>query len=1071
MSTLSLAPPSPPTPVICGADSGDGDGAQRRVQQQRVLQQRKEEVARLEATLARERVDNVNSLNTLRASLQREHLLRTTAEKGRQAAQAEGRHLRTALRALLAQIPNNSSTGSLSSTVPVCLYEEARRLLLRCERTFAELKALQLRSTDPAGLEVLRRYDIPVLDEIPPAWPPGTPQRSGKEEEVHAAGVTRADGGPNSTTAAREKAASGTTLFPMEETLTGLEISELTTLSPDTPCSPSPATRQVRAVTAACEASEKWCEKGHGPPAHTSSNGMAKSDVGGETLSPDGRRRSRPALLSPPLPSSETSAAKVVQPWMGPMHKFAGSKLLLAATPSQELHAEHHTQLSELGREDTICDMDHLLRSLAEEIATLATSQGLRTASEVAALCRRCGLHYVDAAFLPVPETLGFNRSGACCGYDADRRTSFVVEWRPRDAVVPRGRKAELLTSAGIDPDSLRCGLLGDIGVVAALAALAESAGAVMSVLASTTGEDEDNGVYVVWLCVHGWWTRVTVDAYLPCVIEENRPVDLYGCSSTTTYDLWAPVCEKALAKVLCGYHPLCSLSAETAIGNFTGGPVECWDWWHRRSNTALEEMEAALNTNARGAGIVLLSTFSTAALRDTSTRSVAGAGAHAAYQRLGLRPGTPYRVLAVADTAEGEPMVLLRNWTRRCEQRESDQACCLFDRDPAVGGGDRRNISPRRDSNDGTAAAKGWLTRPLSQSSPASSQCDSCVWLSYTKEVLPYFDGCHVCFDCRRYHDLRVPIAFSGSQPAIPAQLVRVRVQEGLARPPHGVTRCPTRLWIGLHQPFSSVDTSDAAPASFPWGLKMTLVGQEEAPAPFGESGGCARPARRSYILSESFLGEPKELPAVWMYLELEPVTNSAPHLVTDLKHEDAAAVTTTTEFFVVPQMEWIVRKDRAHTGHDDDGLGSLGCDVPSVQHWRGVGQASQRRHFGKSAAPHSGQSGCSGDAERAVWYQGSHHHPTSIAEHSFDNATTAIVAVLAERRESVLVDVVDAPEELRAAMYHDVLDRIDFSDCTGSGGSGQRHTSHLSQRSAAKVPGEVRCQVNGRCLPTFSW
>ncbi|CBZ38522.1 hypothetical protein, unknown function [Leishmania donovani] len=1071
MSTVWLAPPSLSTPVICEADSGDGDGAQRRMQQQRVLQRREEEVARLEAILARERVDNANSLNALRASLKREHLLRATAEKERQAAQAEGRHLRTALRALLAQPPNNSNNEPLSSTVPVSLYEEARRLLLRCDKTFAELKALQLRSTDAAGLEVLRRYDIPVLDEIPPAWPPGTPQCSGKEEDDHARRRARAGGGPNSTPAAREKASSGTTPLPMEETLTGLEISELTALSPDTPCSPSSATRQVSAVTAAGEASETWREKGCVPPVHSSSNGKAKPDAGGETLSADGRRRPRPTLLSPPLPSSETSAAKVVQPWMGPMHEFAGSTPLLDATPPQELSAEHPTRLSELGREDTIRDTDHLLRSLAEEIAMLATSQGLRTASEVAALCRRRGLHYVDAAFPPVSETLGFDSSGGCRGCHTDRRTSFVVEWRPRDAVVPRGRKAELLTSAGIDPDSLRCGRLGDAGVVAALAALAESAGAVLSVLASTTSEDEDNGIYVVWLCVHGWWTRVTVDAYLPCVIEDNRLVDLYGCSSTTTYDLWAPVCEKALAKVLCGYHALCSLTAETAIGNFTGGPVECWDWWHRRSSTALEEMEAALSTNARGAGVVLLSTFSTAALRDTSTRSVAVAGAHAAYQRLGLRPGTSYRVLAVADNAEGEPMVLLRNWTRRCEQRENGQARCLFDLDSAFGGGDRRNLSPRRDSNDGTAAVKGWLAKPLSQSSAASSQCDSCVWLSYTKEVLPYFDGCHVCFDCRRYHDLRVPIAFTGSRPAIPAQLVRVRVQEGLARPPHRVTRFPTRLWIGLHQPFSRVDTSDAAHACFPWGLKMTLVAQEEAPVPFGGGGGCARPARRSYILSESFLGEPKELPAVWMYLELEPVVDSAPHPVTDLKDEDAAAATTTTEFFVVPHMEWIVRKDRAHTGQDDDGLGSLGCDVPSAQHRRSVGQESQRRRLGTDAAPHSDQSGCASGAEKAVWHQCSNRHPASLAELSLGNATTAIVAVLAERRESVLVDVVNAPEELRAAVYHDVLDRIDFSDCTVAGGSDHRQPSHPSQASAATAPGGVRCQLNGRCMPTFSW
>ncbi|GET93145.1 hypothetical protein, unknown function [Leishmania tarentolae] len=1068
MPNFSLpSPPALSTGEIHDGDRGDRNGGARSRQQAQRPQE--EERALLEAMLARERVSNTNSLNALRASLQREHLLRTMAEKERQAAQAECKHLRTALRELLAQTPNNRNTESLSSTVPLSIYEEARRLLLRCERTLGDLKALQLRSTDPAGVEAFRRYAIPLLGEIPPAWPPRSPQRSGTEGNNRVPSVRRADGSPRSPSAGRGRAASGSLLLPMEETLTGLEVSELTNLSPDTPCSPRSASRTHQAVTAACGAPSKWREKGHVPPLHTSSNRTGAFDVGGNALSADGRHHPRPAILSPSLPSLETSAEKVLQPWIGPMHEFAGSTPLLAATPAQQLSTEHHTQLSELGREDRIRERDHLLRSLAEEIAKLATSQGLRTASEVAAVCCRRGLHYVDAAFPPVSETLGRDSCAGCRCYSADRRPALVVEWRLRDEIVPRGRKAELLTSAGIDPDSLHCGPLGDFGVVAALAALAESAGAVMSVLASTTSEDEDSGVYVVWLCVHGWWTRVTVDAYLPCVIEENRPVDLYGCSSTTTYDLWAPVCEKALAKVHGGYHLLCTLRAEAAIGSFTGGPVECWDWWHRRSSTALEEMEAAVNTNARGAGVVLLSTFSTAGLHGTFTGQVDVAEALAAYQRLGLRPGASYRVLAVADDAEGEPMILLRNWTRCCEQRDEDQSCCLSD--PRFGGGDSRNVSPQRDSKDGIAAAKEVLAKPPSQASAPSSHNDSCVWLSYEKEVLPYFESCHVCFDCRRYHDLRVPIAFSGFRPAIPAQLVRVRVQEGLTRPPHGVTRCPTRLWIGLHQPFSNLGTSVSGHASFPWGLKMTLVGQEEAPVPFEGERGCARPGRRSYILSESFLGEPKEVPAVWMYLELEPFADSAPPPVTNRKNKDDAAPSTTIEFFVVPQMEWIARKDKAHTDRNDGGPGSLGCDVSSPEHWRGVGRQSQHRSLGKGDSLHRTQSDCASDLERAVWHQCSSPHSTNLSEPSFGNATIAVVAVLAEVKESVLVDVVDAPEELRAAVCHDVLDRIDFSDCTVAGTSDHFHSSYLSQVSAATVPEEVRCQLNGRCMPTFSW
>jgi hypothetical protein len=608
---------------------------------------------------------------------------------------------------------------------------------------------------------------------------------------------------------------------------------------------------------------------------------------------------------------------------------------------------------------------------------------------------------------------------------------------------------------------------------VAAFAALAEASGAVSSVLASTTSEAEQNGLYAVWLCVQGWWTQVTVDAYLPCLCEPDRTVTLYGCSNVCTHDLWPAVCEKALAKVYGTYQALPHLDAATVLGHLTGGPVECWDWWQRSSDTALDEIEAAINTNARGAGIVLLTTYTTAAtLSRGSPRSPEGAVVEErrrAYERLGLQPGTAYRVLAVTDNAEGETLLLLRNWTgnslpAKVQGNGAAGAAPFVGNHNSDSTADRRGISPLRD--DGLSSSmNGPMLRFTSEKDAAAleryinngsdSSEDGCVWLHYHKDVLPLFNKCHACFDCRRFHDGRFPIHFVGSAPAVPTQLLRVRVRQNSnlyhCNPTQDGTSCPTRLWIGLHQPCSGANGgADSSTCGLPvsWSLKVTLIGQETAPVLYRGSSGCGgaagplshtRPARRPYILSESFMGEPQALPAVWMYLELDP-GDVAPLCNSEGEEDDEAMM----EFFVVPQMELLTetftKNHRSHVtsrrprkGDDDvDEVGTVYDESSSLWSWRG-------------------------------------RSSSQLIESSLGTSTTAIVAVLAEHRDSMSLDVVEAPEELRAAIYHDVVDRIDFSECVPL-------TNRVNcNRGAAAAEGAkptcVRCQLNGRSLATFSW
>ncbi|KPI89232.1 hypothetical protein ABL78_1655 [Leptomonas seymouri] len=1088
-------------------------------QQQR---QEEERVRRMQSAWKREGFEYANELKTLQASLERERVLRTTAEQERQSVVCEAQQLRAALRAFLTEpLLHNGSAGTPhGSTVPLPLYEEARRLLLCCERTFAELKMLQLKATNAAGLERLRRYNVPVLDGIPPAWPPETPRRICSNSKTmgdaqNLPSSTQLEDGSAALFTPKPTVAAEAAPSPADETPTGLEVSALTTVSPDTPCSYIAPDRPTNASYSLYNSENNTPQEGaEGRRPHFAMPGAASTEALQTTRAPNGGAAGgvRRVLLSPSIVSSSADVgdappekqadeaaarkppgAKAVG--SGPMNAYAAdaqqsasaAAAVTAALPQAaadeltvplkaRLHPQLGEPLSEFEREDIIRDTDQLIRQLSRETVALAKSQGVYRSSDVAALCRRRGLDYIDSAFLPVTETLGL-ASGGCRGYDPDKGSSYVVQWSTRDAFLPKGRRAELLTSAGVDPNALRCGRLGDTGVVAALAALAEATGAIVSVLASTTSEEEENGIYVVWLCVRGWWKRVTVDAYLPCLCEPDQTVTLYGCSNIATYDLWPSVCEKALAKVYGSYQALCHLTADIVLGHLTGGPVECWDWWQRCSDSALDEIEAAINTSARGAGMVLLTTHSAAVLQGNSLKGNA-TGARAEYERLGLLPGVSYRVLAVTENADGEALLLLRNWASTTFSGRTGGT-------PRVGGreADRRDISPLR-SDEG----RSWpVLDPMPKENAAAAdaaaahgggndESGGCIWLNYAKQIHPLFDKCFACFDCRRFHDMRFPIHFAGSAPAVPEQLIRVRVQDWRERRTRGVTPCPTRLWIGLHQP--GADESDID-AQAPWALKVTLIGQEDASLiyadrgcyrrNYGDSGMAAapppppphtRPARRSYVLSESFMGEPQPLPAVWMYLELDPDDGTLNACPSD---HDATA----TEFFVVPQMELV---------------NALQVDCMNSRCIRGA-LDRDRNHYSGATSKGFTHNRRHDDVDNL--YDGVqpvpslHGHSSSAITStnlSFGSRAIAVVSILAEQKDSVAVDVVEAPAELRAAIYHDVVDRIDYSECASllPERTDLRRMPASPSNSAAAAPTSVmdaQFQVNGHCVPTFSW
>lgn len=899
-------------------------------------------LAKMQAMWSCEKAKLTSSVEALTATAEREKALRIEAEQQRTLANEERASLSTALAAFLAK------EERYRVAVPLLLYEQARTTLRQYRDTLAEVETWQRRALTAAELgELLRDYRLPILGPLPPPWPPVSPLPEKAAVNHDALQLPPSSSSPPCT--------------PLPH-----EVSVFASVSPETPS----------------------------PLQEDSAGGRAMPHLFSAAIDTSELLQHHQQKSLSPLRSAEAAGAQPHQ-WEGPMHRFPYASLPArrAGEQTRRPKADRLSEMNELEKEEMIQETDLLVTELRRELVQLTQGQGPMTVREAAAFCRHRGIDYVDADFLPITASLGWGVHG-CRGYDAVRCSTFMIQWCLWKTFMPPGRKPELLSSVGVDPSSLQCGRLGARGVVAGLAALAEAIGAVASIFASTTPDEEANGIYTVWLCEYGWWTRVILDAYLPCVSEPGRPLALYGCSSLQSYDLWAPLCEKALAKLSGSYRALQELTTDRVLGYLTGSPVECWPWWKRRASSALEEIEAAINTNERGAGCVLLTTFSEASLRDSASRT--GASTQAGYRRLQLTPATTYRVLAVADDDAGSPMLLVRNWAKAsldaAEQQHLSNEC----------GSKDVLHSPARDDGDES----------------------SCMWLSFHKEVVPLFDRCHVCFDCRRYHDVRSLVQFVGRSPAVPCHVFRVRVHFSTASEP-ARAEVPTRLWIGLHQPRGEGPL---------WGLKLSLVAQEVEPV-LTTATGRVRPSCRSSLLSESYGGVSQTLPAVWMYLELHPEATQQRKGLGGM--EDEREVARPLTFYVVPQLEL----PRPLSDKDDEAVDSRGQKRQTCR------MEAASREMGPVETIFSG-------------------NPRTGAG---TTPLTAVVAIMVEDKEKVEVDAVAAPEELRAALYHDVVDRVSFEDCTPlKGGRGRCRGAVLS---GAPQAGSIRCQVNGRVTEDFTW
>lgn len=182
-------------------------------------------------------------------------------------------------------------------------------------------------------------------------------------------------------------------------------------------------------------------------------------------------------------------------------------------------------------------------------------------------LCQNYGKKFIDKDFPPTLMSLVKANVSASDGELADPSVSkgLAVEWRrPSDFMEGEYQVFE----AGIEPNDIKQGQLGDCWFLCAIAALTEFPQLVKDLF--ETQEVSEHGVYRVRFCKNGWWQSVRVDDYFPC----------YPCggpiySRCNGNELWVMLLEKAFAKLCGSYDAVRSGKPFEAMMDMTGAPCK----------------------------------------------------------------------------------------------------------------------------------------------------------------------------------------------------------------------------------------------------------------------------------------------------------------------------------------------------------------------------------------------------------------------------------------------------------------------------------------------------------------
>jgi len=264
---------------------------------------------------------------------------------------------------------------------------------------------------------------------------------------------------------------------------------------------------------------------------------------------------------------------------------------------------------------------------------------------------------FVDKDFLPNEESVLSEKKWRELLEEQGQVNSARIGWRrPEDITqrAPRVLSDQYIDQhqhwtlfrgerGGISPDDVHQGQLGDCWFLSVLSVLASKPQLVRNLIISDNDEVK-TGQYIVRIAECGYWNTVRVDDLLPA--DPNGALMFCG---TLSNELWAPIIEKAYAKLHGGYKNLEGGQISWALHELTGFPVQ----------------QYGLNGCSRDALWNALTTFNNAGYL-LGLSSKAAVFDESYYDSVGISPSHAYTVLDIAVVTDKQGnrarLVKLRN-------------------------------------------------------------------------------------------------------------------------------------------------------------------------------------------------------------------------------------------------------------------------------------------------------------------------------------------------------------------------------------------------------------------------